>query len=118
MIAGAWGIRETFVAITTANLPHVFAIFKAWFGPWLGIQLTKTSSSRKPTDRASEANQASSRRSWRDRGVSSTNSILTFNHHESEERTNYIRLDDIEASTTNKSLTTTKAEIVPKALPK
>jgi len=35
-LAGAWGTRETFVAVVTTNLPMVFPLIKQWLRPILG----------------------------------------------------------------------------------
>ncbi|RHZ66748.1 uncharacterized protein CDV56_108480 [Aspergillus thermomutatus] len=35
-LAGAWGTRETFVAVVTTNLPMVFHLFKSWLSRLFG----------------------------------------------------------------------------------
>ncbi|RYO86983.1 hypothetical protein DL764_008919 [Monosporascus ibericus] len=41
-LAGAWGTREAFVAIVTANLPMVFPLLKIWLRPLLGNSARST----------------------------------------------------------------------------
>lgn len=38
-LAGAWGTRETFVAVITTNLPVLFPLFRIWLTPFLGSVL-------------------------------------------------------------------------------
>ncbi|KAI9163572.1 hypothetical protein HJFPF1_05189 [Paramyrothecium foliicola] len=104
LIAGAWGVRETFVAITTTNLPHVFALFKAWLGPWFGIQFSTARSSRKQTEGTVTAVNpipagGSSRKSWRERGHATGGLVQSIPLSESEEGFNYFRLQDVDQST-------------------
>ncbi|RTE81283.1 hypothetical protein BHE90_004241 [Fusarium euwallaceae] len=38
-LAGAWGTRETFVAVITTNLPLLFPLFRIWLTPFFGSVL-------------------------------------------------------------------------------
>ncbi|KAK7457394.1 hypothetical protein Landi51_01527 [Colletotrichum acutatum] len=98
-LAGSWAVRETFVAVITANLPMVFSIIKIWLGPVLGSLLTSLRSTQKLTDATPKEIRtfgAGSNQSWRGRGPPSAYPITNITFNESEERmVNEYKMQDV-----------------------
>ncbi|KAK8102244.1 hypothetical protein PG984_015390 [Apiospora sp. TS-2023a] len=91
--AGSWAIRETFVAVITANLPIIFPMFRLWLAPVIRSVRKSVDSSAKSSG-AQRLNdvELENRHSKRGKGPRSVNplpSLTTFN--ESEERLNQQR---------------------------
>ncbi|PIG88515.1 hypothetical protein AARAC_001025 [Aspergillus arachidicola] len=49
-LSGAWGTRETFVAVITTNLPMIFHLFKSWLGRVYGSAFNSNPTNRYPSD--------------------------------------------------------------------
>lgn len=100
-LAGSWAVRETFVAVITANLPMVFSILKHWLSPVLGSLITSVRSSQKLTERTPKDIRtfgAGSNQSWRGRGPPSAYPITNVTFNESEERmVSDIKLQDVKS---------------------
>ncbi|KAF9874455.1 hypothetical protein CkaCkLH20_08018 [Colletotrichum karsti] len=101
-LAGAWAVRETFVAVITANLPMVFSILKHWLTPILGSLITSIRSTQKLTENTPRDNLrtfgAGSNQSWRGRGPPSEYPITNVTFNESEERiVNEIKMQDVKS---------------------
>lgn len=98
-LAGSWAVRETFVAVITANLPMVFSIVKQWLAPVLGSLITSIRSSQKLTENTPKEVRtfgAGSKTSWRGRGPPSVYPITHVTFNESEERmVNGIKMQDV-----------------------
>lgn len=98
-LAGSWAVRETFVAVITANLPMVFSIIKIWLGPVFGSLLTSLRSTQKLTDATPKEIRtfgAGSNQSWRGRGPPSAYPITNITFNESEERmVNEYKMQDV-----------------------
>ncbi|CAH0053856.1 unnamed protein product [Clonostachys solani] len=115
-LAGSWAVRETFVALVTTNLPHIFPLLKVWFGPVID---TLVSTARKSSNYSSNSapkgfrtfgGGGSSGPSWRGRGPPTANPITNFTLNESEERmvgennggkSSSVRLEDMHATRTS-----------------
>jgi hypothetical protein len=100
--AGSWAVRETFVALVTTNLPHIFPLLKTWFEPVVA-KLSGHFSSNKKSE-ASRSRQGfrtfggggSTGPSWRGRGPPTANPITDFTRTESEERiVSDVKLQDL-----------------------
>ncbi|KAI9151457.1 hypothetical protein HJFPF1_08659 [Paramyrothecium foliicola] len=92
-LAGSWAVRETFVAIVTTNLPHVFSLIKNWLAPLIGTLTNSRRSSQKgssltPKFLRTFGGGNGSGPSWRGRGPPTVNPItgVTMNESGSEER--------------------------------
>ncbi|KAE8377936.1 hypothetical protein BDV26DRAFT_281430 [Aspergillus bertholletiae] len=48
-LSGAWGTRETFVAVITTNLPMIFHLFKSWLGRVYGSAFNSTPTHKYPS---------------------------------------------------------------------
>ncbi|KAH7308964.1 hypothetical protein B0I35DRAFT_359934 [Stachybotrys elegans] len=117
LTAGAWGVRETFVAIITTNLPLVFALLKAWLGPVVGTHLgTGRSSSNRRTQSAHMGNLtvgsgAQGRKSWHARNQPRGSIMPTAGFSESEEQIiRGFNLQDMKQPTTGGSMDSCEAE--------
>ncbi|KAJ1712798.1 hypothetical protein G4B84_011854 [Aspergillus flavus NRRL3357] len=49
-LSGAWGTRETFVAVITTNLPMIFHLFKSWLGRVYGSAFNSNPTNKYPSD--------------------------------------------------------------------
>ncbi|KAK6812489.1 hypothetical protein RU639_011735 [Aspergillus parasiticus] len=49
-LSGAWGTRETFVAVMTTNLPMIFHLFKSWLGRVYGSAFNSNPTNKYPSD--------------------------------------------------------------------
>ncbi|RAQ58108.1 hypothetical protein COH20_007687 [Aspergillus flavus] len=49
-LSGAWGTRETFVAVITTNLPMIFHLFKSWLGHVYGSAFNSNPTNKYPSD--------------------------------------------------------------------
>ncbi|KAE8332549.1 hypothetical protein BDV39DRAFT_216650 [Aspergillus sergii] len=49
-LSGAWGTRETFVAVMTTNLPMIFHLFKSWLGRIYGSAFNSNPTNKYPSD--------------------------------------------------------------------
>ncbi|QMW48378.1 hypothetical protein G4B11_011896 [Aspergillus flavus] len=49
-LSGAWGTRETFVAMITTNLPMIFHLFKSWLGRVYGSAFNSNPTNKYPSD--------------------------------------------------------------------
>ncbi|KAI8305424.1 hypothetical protein K4K61_005336 [Colletotrichum sp. SAR11_59] len=100
-LAGSWAVRETFVAVITANLPMVFSIVKQWLTPVFGSLITSIRSSQRQTENTPRDVRnfgAGSNQSWRGRGPPSAYPITNITFNESEERmVNEIKMQDVKA---------------------
>ncbi|KAH7324220.1 hypothetical protein B0I35DRAFT_406053 [Stachybotrys elegans] len=88
-LAGAWAVRETFVAVVTTNLPLVFTLVKGWLSPLVSRVTTGRSSQKNTRDTPRMTPTFGAGRSWRGRGPPSANPIPDFTMNESEERMVY-----------------------------
>ncbi|ODA79349.1 hypothetical protein RJ55_04942 [Drechmeria coniospora] len=48
-LAGTWGMRESFVAVITTNLPMIFPLFKSWLSPMFGSSYSSKAYHQTPT---------------------------------------------------------------------
>ncbi|CCF38220.1 hypothetical protein CH063_09363 [Colletotrichum higginsianum] len=98
-LAGSWAVRETFVAVITANLPMVFSVVKNWLAPVFGSIITSLRSSQKLTEGTPKEIRtfgAGSNQSWRGRGPPSAYPITNVTFSESEERmVNEYKMQDL-----------------------
>ncbi|KAB8259282.1 hypothetical protein BDV32DRAFT_139004 [Aspergillus pseudonomiae] len=86
-LSGAWGTRETFVAVMTTNLPMIFHLFKSWLGRVYGSAFNSTPTHKYPSGFQSIGGGGGDSRSRNRRKPSSgypTSGTLTLT--ESEER--------------------------------
>ncbi|OGM47934.1 hypothetical protein ABOM_002713 [Aspergillus bombycis] len=86
-LSGAWGTRETFVAVMTTNLPMIFHLFKSWLGRVYGSAFNSTPTHKYPSGFQSIGGGGGDSRSRNRRKPSSgypTTGTLTLT--ESEER--------------------------------
>lgn len=89
-LAGAWGTRESFVAVVTTNLPMVFPLIRTWLAPFFGTMLksSQRNSYQSPSAGFRTIGGGGGGNSYnRGRGPQSANPItanMTFN--DSEER--------------------------------
>ncbi|RYP57263.1 hypothetical protein DL770_010703 [Monosporascus sp. CRB-9-2] len=103
-LAGAWGTREAFVAIVTANLPMVFPLFKIWLRPLLGSSARTTDKQYKTPEgfRTIGGSGGDDSRSHCRHGThdtKGTNPLTDVSFAESEERiVNNIKLQDMKAA--------------------
>ncbi|TKW58021.1 hypothetical protein CTA1_739 [Colletotrichum tanaceti] len=98
-LAGSWAVRETFVAVVTANIPMIFSILKNWLGPVFGSIVSSMRSSQKLTEGTPKEIRtfgAGSHQSWRGRGPPSAYPITNVTFSESEERmVNEYKMQDL-----------------------
>lgn len=87
-LAGSWGVRETFVAVITTNLPMVFSLVKTILTPILGSLLTSVRSTNNKLDSTPKDTSTfgGGRNCWRGRGPPTANPITNVTFSESEER--------------------------------
>lgn len=87
-LAGSWGVRETFVAVITTNLPMVFPLVKTVLNPILGSLLTSVRSTNNKLDSTPKGTNTfgGSSNSWRGCGPPTANPITNVTFSESEER--------------------------------
>ncbi|KAJ4172542.1 hypothetical protein NW754_002743 [Fusarium falciforme] len=87
-LAGAWGTRETFVAVITTNLPVLFPLFRIWLTPFFGSVLRSSQKTyQTPSGFRTIGGGGGRSRSQSRRGPPTANPIsanLSFN--DSEER--------------------------------
>ncbi|KAH8887628.1 hypothetical protein GQ53DRAFT_692894 [Thozetella sp. PMI_491] len=86
-IAGAWGTRETFVAVVTTNLPMIYPLLRNWLKPFLGSTLNSSQKAyRTPTGFRTIGGGTSEPHSRNRRGPPSASGIADLTFTESEER--------------------------------
>jgi hypothetical protein len=113
-LAGSWAVRETFVAVVTANIPMVFPLFKTWLGPVFGSLMSTKRSTEKLSDqkRSFRTWGGGSHQSWRGRGPPTANPITNVTINESEERI----VDDIKMQDLNHERSSTSDKDIRKQI--
>lgn len=103
-LAGAWGTREAFVAVITANLPMVFPLLKIWLRPLLGSSARTTDKQYKTpegfrTIGGGGGDDSGSHCRRGTHGTKGTNPLTDVTFTESEERiVNQINLQNMKAA--------------------
>ncbi|KAE8370866.1 hypothetical protein BDV27DRAFT_165021 [Aspergillus caelatus] len=86
-LSGAWGTRETFVAVITTNLPMIFHLFKSWLGRVYGSAFNSNPTHKYPSGFQSIGGGGGDSRSRNRRKPSSGHpTVGTLTLTESEER--------------------------------
>ncbi|KAB8075252.1 hypothetical protein BDV29DRAFT_172331 [Aspergillus leporis] len=90
-LSGAWGTRETFVAVITTNLPMIFHLFKSWLGRFYSSSYQSSQAYKPSNFQSIGGGGASNSRSRNRRNPSSVYPITNLTFTGSEER----MVDDI-----------------------